>query len=80
MAIATAALPERILLAAATLQDLVAKQVYFVPVRHHSPACSMALQKWLTELKVTTFAADEAYWTPRGYSAKAPIKFSSRIA
>ena len=22
--------------------------------------------KWLTELKVTTFAADEAYWTPRG--------------
>lgn len=35
--------------------------------------------KWLTELKVTTFAADEAYWTPRGYSAEAPIKFSSRM-
>lgn len=35
--------------------------------------------KWLTELKVTTFADDEAYWTPRGYSAKAPIKFSSRV-
>ncbi|MEI5585486.1 MULTISPECIES: molybdopterin-dependent oxidoreductase [unclassified Agromyces] len=35
--------------------------------------------KWLTELKVTTFAADEAYWTPRGYSAEAPVKFSSRI-
>ncbi len=35
--------------------------------------------KWLTELKVTTFDADEAYWTPRGYSAKAPIKFSSRV-
>ncbi|QHC68071.1 molybdopterin-dependent oxidoreductase [Rathayibacter oskolensis] len=35
--------------------------------------------KWLTELKVTTFAADEAYWTPRGYSAEAPIKMSSRI-
>lgn len=35
--------------------------------------------KWLTELKVTTFAADEAYWTPRGYSAQAPIKMSSRI-
>lgn len=35
--------------------------------------------KWVTELKVTTFAQDEAYWTPRGYSAKAPIKFSSRI-
>lgn len=35
--------------------------------------------KWLTELKVTTFAEDEAYWTPRGYSAEAPIKFSSRV-
>lgn len=35
--------------------------------------------KWLTELKVTTFEKDEAYWTPRGYSAEAPIKFSSRI-
>ncbi|MDP3949729.1 molybdopterin-dependent oxidoreductase [Microbacterium sp.] len=35
--------------------------------------------KWLTELKVTTFAQDEAYWTPRGYSAEAPIKFSSRL-
>ena len=35
--------------------------------------------KWLSELKVTTFAADEAYWTPRGYSAKAPVKFSSRL-
>lgn len=35
--------------------------------------------KWLTELKVTTFAADQAYWTPRGYSSQAPIKLSSRI-
>jgi DMSO/TMAO reductase YedYZ molybdopterin-dependent catalytic subunit len=35
--------------------------------------------KWLSGLTVTTFAADEAYWTPRGYSAEAPIKFSSRV-
>ncbi|MDJ1114917.1 molybdopterin-dependent oxidoreductase [Microbacterium dauci] len=35
--------------------------------------------KWVTELKVTTFAEDEAYWTPRGYSAEAPIKFASRL-
>jgi DMSO/TMAO reductase YedYZ molybdopterin-dependent catalytic subunit len=35
--------------------------------------------KWLTELKVTTFEADQAYWTPRGYAAQAPIKMSSRI-
>jgi DMSO/TMAO reductase YedYZ molybdopterin-dependent catalytic subunit len=35
--------------------------------------------KWLVELKVTTYADDQGYWTPRGYSAKAPIKLSSRI-
>ena len=25
--------------------------------------------KWVTELKVTRFAVDEGYWTPRGWSA-----------
>ncbi|MFC8600185.1 molybdopterin-dependent oxidoreductase [Isoptericola sp. NPDC057191] len=35
--------------------------------------------KWVTELKVTTFAADQGYWTPRGWSALGPIKLSSRI-
>lgn len=35
--------------------------------------------KWLTELRVTRFDQDEAYWTPRGYSERAPIKLSSRI-
>ena len=35
--------------------------------------------KWLSRLTVTTFAKDQGYWTPRGYSAKAPIKLSSRI-
>lgn len=35
--------------------------------------------KWLTQLTVTRFDRDQAYWTPRGYSATAPIKMSSRI-
>lgn len=35
--------------------------------------------KWLTELKVTRFADDVAYWTPRGWSDRGPIKISSRI-
>src|SRR6478735_4338737 len=35
--------------------------------------------KWVTELKVTRFADDVAYWTPRGWSARGPIKTSSRI-
>ncbi|NYD79358.1 molybdopterin-dependent oxidoreductase [Arthrobacter cupressi] len=35
--------------------------------------------KWLTELKVTRFADDAGYWTPRGWSALGPIKTQSRI-
>lgn len=35
--------------------------------------------KWLMELKVTTFAADQGYWTPLGWSALGPIKTASRI-
>ncbi|MDQ2757763.1 MAG: molybdopterin-dependent oxidoreductase [Actinomycetota bacterium] len=35
--------------------------------------------KWLTELKVTRFSADEGYWTPRGWSALGPVKTASRI-
>jgi DMSO/TMAO reductase YedYZ molybdopterin-dependent catalytic subunit len=35
--------------------------------------------KWLTQLKVTTFAADEAYWTVRGWAEQAPVKTATRI-
>jgi DMSO/TMAO reductase YedYZ molybdopterin-dependent catalytic subunit len=35
--------------------------------------------KWVTELKVTTFATDEGYWTPLGWSARGPIKIAARI-
>jgi len=35
--------------------------------------------KWVVDLEVTTFAEATAYWTERGWSAKAPIKTSSRI-
>jgi DMSO/TMAO reductase YedYZ molybdopterin-dependent catalytic subunit len=35
--------------------------------------------KWVTELKVTSYAKDQAYWTPLGWSARAPIKLASRI-
>ncbi|MDQ0643194.1 molybdopterin-dependent oxidoreductase [Microbacterium murale] len=35
--------------------------------------------KWVTELKVTTFDDDAAYWTHRGWSEKGPIKIGSRI-
>ena len=35
--------------------------------------------KWVVELEVTTFAAANAYWTDRGWSARGPVKTSSRI-
>ncbi len=35
--------------------------------------------KWVTDLKVTTFATETAYWTARGWSDHGPIKTASRI-
>jgi DMSO/TMAO reductase YedYZ molybdopterin-dependent catalytic subunit len=35
--------------------------------------------KWLTRLEVTRFDRAEGYWTPRGWSARGPVKLSSRI-
>ncbi|WP_448072504.1 molybdopterin-dependent oxidoreductase [Georgenia yuyongxinii] len=35
--------------------------------------------KWVAELEVTRFADATAYWTDRGWSARAPVKISSRI-
>ena len=35
--------------------------------------------KWVTDLKVTRFADDMGYWTPRGWSALGPVKTASRI-
>ncbi|HEX7535721.1 MAG TPA: molybdopterin-dependent oxidoreductase [Dermatophilaceae bacterium] len=35
--------------------------------------------KWVTDLLVTTFAGDQGYWTPRGWSERGPVKTESRI-
>jgi hypothetical protein len=35
--------------------------------------------KWVTDIEVTTFAAAQAYWVPRGWSQLGPIKTESRI-
>ena len=39
----------------------------------------MSATKWLVDLEVTRFDRDEGYWTPRGWSARGPIKTASRI-
>jgi DMSO/TMAO reductase YedYZ molybdopterin-dependent catalytic subunit len=35
--------------------------------------------KWVTDINVTTFAGNAAYWAQRGWSQQAPIKTESRI-
>ena len=58
-----------------------------LPIEHGFPARLVvpglygyvSATKWVVELKVTTFAADMGYWTPRGWSALGPVKTASRI-
>ncbi|GAB2930944.1 molybdopterin-dependent oxidoreductase [Rhodococcus aerolatus] len=35
--------------------------------------------KWIVDIEITTFAAKQAYWVPRGYAEKAPVKTGSAI-
>jgi DMSO/TMAO reductase YedYZ molybdopterin-dependent catalytic subunit len=35
--------------------------------------------KWITDIEVTTYAANHAYWIDHGWSQQAPIKTESRI-
>jgi len=58
-----------------------------LPVAHGFPARMIvpglygyvSATKWVTKLTLTTFARQKAYWTQRGYAARAPIKTESRI-
>jgi DMSO/TMAO reductase YedYZ molybdopterin-dependent catalytic subunit len=58
-----------------------------LPIAHGFPARMLvpglygyvSATKWVTKLTLTTFAAQKAYWTQRGYTAQAPIKTESRI-
>jgi DMSO/TMAO reductase YedYZ molybdopterin-dependent catalytic subunit len=58
-----------------------------LPVEHGFPARMVvpglygyvSATKWVTDLKLTTFAAETAYWAQRGWSQQAPIKTESRI-
>jgi DMSO/TMAO reductase YedYZ molybdopterin-dependent catalytic subunit len=35
--------------------------------------------KWIVDIEVTTYAANRAYWVPRGWAPQAPVKTESRI-
>jgi DMSO/TMAO reductase YedYZ molybdopterin-dependent catalytic subunit len=51
------------------------------PVRMVTPGLYgyVSATKWLTDIKVTTFGAETAYWAQRGWDQQAPIKTQSRI-
>ncbi|MDR0344941.1 MAG: molybdopterin-dependent oxidoreductase, partial [Nocardiopsaceae bacterium] len=58
-----------------------------LPVAHGFPARMVvpglygyvSATKWVTDIKVTTFAAERSYWVQRGWSQLGPIKTESRI-
>ncbi|WP_461003310.1 molybdopterin-dependent oxidoreductase, partial [Streptomonospora sediminis] len=58
-----------------------------LPVEHGFPARMVvpglygyvSACKWVVEMELSTFAAYDAYWVPRGWSQEGPIKTQSRI-
>jgi DMSO/TMAO reductase YedYZ molybdopterin-dependent catalytic subunit len=58
-----------------------------LPVEHGFPARLVipglygyvSACKWIVDIEVTTYAANHAYWVPRGWDAQAPVKTESRI-
>jgi DMSO/TMAO reductase YedYZ molybdopterin-dependent catalytic subunit len=58
-----------------------------LPVEHGFPARMVipglygyvSACKWVTDIEVTTFADNHAYWTTRGWDQQAPVKTESRI-
>ncbi|HEY3409892.1 MAG TPA: molybdopterin-dependent oxidoreductase [Propionicimonas sp.] len=56
-------------------------QVHGFPARLVTPGLYgyVGATKWINRLKVSTFAADEAYWTQRGWSELGPVKTATRI-
>jgi DMSO/TMAO reductase YedYZ molybdopterin-dependent catalytic subunit len=58
-----------------------------LPIEHGFPARMVipglygyvSACKWVTDLEVTTFAENHAYWTTRGWDQRAPVKTESRI-
>jgi DMSO/TMAO reductase YedYZ molybdopterin-dependent catalytic subunit len=73
--------PGRNAVLAVGMNGAVLPVLHGFPVRMVVPGLYgyVSATKWLTRLEVTRFDRATAYWTNRGYSARAPIKVSSRI-
>lgn len=73
--------PDRAAIFAIGMNDELLPLEHGFPVRMVVPGLYgyVSATKWVVELKVTTFAADQGYWTPRGWDALGPVKLESRI-
>jgi DMSO/TMAO reductase YedYZ molybdopterin-dependent catalytic subunit len=73
--------PNRLALLAVGMNGEALPVEHGYPVRMVVPGLYgyVSATKWVRELKVTTFAQDEGYWTPLGWAALGPIKTASRI-
>ncbi len=73
--------PDRQALLAVGMNGQLLPPEHGFPVRLIVPGLygDVSATKWLTELKVTTFAADQGYWTPLGWSPTGSIQIASRI-
>jgi DMSO/TMAO reductase YedYZ molybdopterin-dependent catalytic subunit len=83
----TAGTPTAVLLDGRDAMFAIAMNGEPLPVEHGFPVRMVvpglygyvSATKWLAELELTTFAAFDAYWIPRGWAQQAPIKTESRI-
>src|SRR5260370_16419 len=50
-----------------------------VPMVFPAPSRYASACKWITDIEVTTYASNVAYWAQRGWDPQAPIKTESRI-
>jgi hypothetical protein len=73
--------PDRLALLAVGMNGEALPIEHGYPVRMVVPGLYgyVSATKWVRTLKVTTFAEDQGYWTPLGWSALGPIKTGSRI-
>lgn len=73
--------PGRLALLAVGMNGEVLPVEHGYPVRMVVPGLYgyVSATKWVRELKVTSFAQDQGFWTPLGWSALGPIKTASRI-
>ncbi|WP_338104557.1 molybdopterin-dependent oxidoreductase [Microbispora catharanthi] len=68
-------------LLAVAMNGEVLPEAHGFPVRQVVPGLYgyVSATKWVTEIRVTRFDREEAYWTPRGWAPRGPIKTQSRI-